>query len=258
MTKGKNPLIIGGALVGAVLVAGAGAFWFATRPKSVQEEGAPGGVVGLANPASVYCEEQGGTLRNEETEEGTRGVCVLPDGTECGEWDYFYGRCLKNDGSDYSTFQTEDGNFSFDYPANWNRAEVENLATLLPEDFVNKYSLTMPLFISNPQNAQVSLSVYRFEEGTDLGAAMDALKEELVILGSPYNEVNRETVGDSLVVDSTVETQGVTVQVRDILFLAPNDPKNVIYNLSFSARQSAWGEYETIFSHIQDSAKLSL
>ena len=37
---------------------------------------------GLANPASVYCEEQGGTVDMREGDGGTFGVCVFPDG--CG------------------------------------------------------------------------------------------------------------------------------------------------------------------------------
>ncbi len=47
----------------------------------------------LANPASVYCEEQGGVLRMETDEAGQYGICVLPDGTECEEWAYFRGEC---------------------------------------------------------------------------------------------------------------------------------------------------------------------
>lgn len=57
------------------------------------EESTDSSQVGLANPASVYCEDQGGRLRHEYDEIGTRGICVLPDGTECGQWDYYYGKC---------------------------------------------------------------------------------------------------------------------------------------------------------------------
>lgn len=41
--------------------------------------------VGLANPASVFCVEQGG----ESVIEGSAGICVLPDGTEVDEWEYY-------------------------------------------------------------------------------------------------------------------------------------------------------------------------
>lgn len=47
----------------------------------------------LANPASVYCTEQGGTLSIAENEEGQYGICTLPDGTECEEWAYYRGEC---------------------------------------------------------------------------------------------------------------------------------------------------------------------
>jgi hypothetical protein len=48
---------------------------------------------GLANPASVYCEEQGHTLETRKDENGTYGVCILPDGSECEEWAFFRGEC---------------------------------------------------------------------------------------------------------------------------------------------------------------------
>lgn len=47
----------------------------------------------IANPASVHCIEQGGTLRIETEAAGQYGICTLPDGTECEEWAYFRGEC---------------------------------------------------------------------------------------------------------------------------------------------------------------------
>ena len=48
---------------------------------------------GLPNPASVYCEQQGGQLEMRSDENGTYGVCVFDDGGECEEWAYFRGEC---------------------------------------------------------------------------------------------------------------------------------------------------------------------
>jgi putative hemolysin len=49
---------------------------------------------GLANPAAVYCEEQGHTLEIRTDKNGNQyGVCVFGDGTECEEWAYFRGEC---------------------------------------------------------------------------------------------------------------------------------------------------------------------
>ena len=44
---------------------------------------------GLANPASVFCVEQGGQSTIVDTADGQAGLCVLPDGTEVDEWEYF-------------------------------------------------------------------------------------------------------------------------------------------------------------------------
>jgi putative hemolysin len=39
---------------------------------------------GLANPASVFCEEQGGTVSGPEP------MCELPDGTVVDAWEYYW------------------------------------------------------------------------------------------------------------------------------------------------------------------------
>jgi putative hemolysin len=50
--------------------------------------------LGMANPASVYCEEQGNRLEIRTAPDGSQsGVCIFPDGSECDEWAYFRGEC---------------------------------------------------------------------------------------------------------------------------------------------------------------------
>lgn len=45
---------------------------------------------GLPNPASVYCEEQGGTVDIRTDESGGQvGYCLFSDGTEVEEWAYY-------------------------------------------------------------------------------------------------------------------------------------------------------------------------
>ncbi len=46
-------------------------------------------MIGMANPASVYCAKLGGKIRIEKTAAGERGVCVLPSGAEVDEWELF-------------------------------------------------------------------------------------------------------------------------------------------------------------------------
>lgn len=44
----------------------------------------------IANPASVYCQEQGGELEiKTATDGGQFGWCKFSDGRECEEWDFF-------------------------------------------------------------------------------------------------------------------------------------------------------------------------
>jgi uncharacterized protein len=45
--------------------------------------------VGIANPASVFCVEQGGTLEFVDDSDGQLAYCNLPDGTRIEEWEYY-------------------------------------------------------------------------------------------------------------------------------------------------------------------------
>ncbi|MEW5802125.1 MAG: DUF333 domain-containing protein [bacterium] len=57
--------------------------------ESLEQQG-----VGIANPASVYCINQGGRLEIRKDAEGNQyGVCIFSNGSECEEWAYFRGEC---------------------------------------------------------------------------------------------------------------------------------------------------------------------
>lgn len=47
-------------------------------------------VVGMANPASVYCENKGGELILITGVGGAAGYCILPDERTCQQWKFFY------------------------------------------------------------------------------------------------------------------------------------------------------------------------
>ncbi|ADU38076.1 DUF333 domain-containing protein [Variovorax paradoxus] len=42
--------------------------------------------VGMANPASVYCQKLGGKTLMKSNDKGQYGICQLPDGKEIEEW----------------------------------------------------------------------------------------------------------------------------------------------------------------------------
>jgi putative hemolysin len=61
----------------------------AGEPQPVSDQG-----VGLANPAAVFCQEQGHDHQvRTDPDGGQYGVCIFPDGSECDEWAYFRGEC---------------------------------------------------------------------------------------------------------------------------------------------------------------------
>ncbi len=49
----------------------------------------------IANPASVKCEQDGGTLKIVDGQGGQYGLCFFPDQTVCEEWAYYRGECKK-------------------------------------------------------------------------------------------------------------------------------------------------------------------
>ncbi len=48
----------------------------------------------IANPASAYCVQHGGTSEIRTAEDGSQsGVCLFPGGSKCEEWAFFRGEC---------------------------------------------------------------------------------------------------------------------------------------------------------------------
>lgn len=74
-------------------IGSAGYSWCEEKQKCIRpwEENC---TVQLANPASVFCGEQNGTLEIVTAADGSQsGVCTLKDGTKCDEWAFFRGEC---------------------------------------------------------------------------------------------------------------------------------------------------------------------
>ncbi|CUR52165.1 Protein of unknown function DUF333 [Nitrosotalea devaniterrae] len=57
----------------------------------------------IANPASVYCVNHGGTLDIQTTSAGQTGICKFPNGSQCEEWSYLRGECSPSTTSSNST-----------------------------------------------------------------------------------------------------------------------------------------------------------
>ena len=53
---------------------------------------------GIANPASVHCEENGYALEIRTAADGSQvGICKATNGKECEEWAFFRGNCTLED-----------------------------------------------------------------------------------------------------------------------------------------------------------------
>ena len=77
------------AIPAAVMIAlGLTACTSAQQPTPVSTQ------AGVPNPASVFCEGQGGRLEiREDAEANQTGFCIFPDGSECDEWALFRNEC---------------------------------------------------------------------------------------------------------------------------------------------------------------------
>ncbi len=79
-------VIVGSLFTGAILARQMKKKKKKSPTLDVEEMGESG-----ANPASVYCVQQGGETEIRTGEKGQYGVCVFPDGKEVNEWAFFRG-----------------------------------------------------------------------------------------------------------------------------------------------------------------------
>ena len=74
-----------------LLLAAAGAL--AACAGSKKPAGPDEAPIGMANPASVFCEQQGGRLEpKKDAQDNEYALCHLPDGRVIEEWEYFRSR----------------------------------------------------------------------------------------------------------------------------------------------------------------------
>jgi len=71
----------------------------------------------MANPASVYCEQNGGKLEIKTAPDGSQsGICKFTDGSECEEWAYYRKECNKTEVSDWTLYKNDQYGFEIKYP----------------------------------------------------------------------------------------------------------------------------------------------
>ena len=83
----KNLKSVVAVLMVAATVIGTAATRKTTTKKNNNNSKSPS--IGMTNPASSYCVEQGGESIIVKSQNGEYGVCKLKDGTAMEEWEYY-------------------------------------------------------------------------------------------------------------------------------------------------------------------------
>jgi putative hemolysin len=60
---------------------------------STESDGRDENIIGMENPAAVYCEDLGYAMENVQRNGGEDADCIFPDGSRCAQWDFLSGRC---------------------------------------------------------------------------------------------------------------------------------------------------------------------
>jgi putative hemolysin len=152
----------------------------------------------MANPASVYCEQNGGKLDLRQDASGSAvGICIFTDRSECDEWAYFRGECKPGDtlptivptvapmtASDlWKVYRSDTLGFSFQYPADATVGSADDPAKTL--------TITGPMigndhwpviFINYPSDRED----YRPTEGADLA---QWLTDHNLLVGERHSDV---------------------------------------------------------------------
>jgi putative hemolysin len=88
MKKKRNPVVIAVIVILVIILCLLLAYFF-IKKFSFQNDSSQ-----IANPASVYCEDNGGILDIRSDEQGNQyGIC-LKNEKECEEWAFYRGECI--------------------------------------------------------------------------------------------------------------------------------------------------------------------
>ena len=94
----------------------------------------------LANPASVYCEENGWTLQIEDW----AWLCMFADGSYCEEWSYFSGECKQGEIM-YNTISDEvtPTAYEVDYGTSdvYSDEDLESAVSTIMDTFNNEWEI---------------------------------------------------------------------------------------------------------------------
>lgn len=180
-----------------------------------------------ANPASVFCEQQGNKLEIRTAVDGSQsGVCIFPDGSECDEWAYFRGECGPASQAESTSSPTEIPTAMPIDPADYQQGwwtythAVYNFSIMLPEDWiVDETTASDPLMNGH------MLMLHPREQG--VGA-------EGLLIRMTFRRVGEDTLlwptgvgAGEFIQQGTLDVAGQPA--RRILFVCPTGQVNAIW-----------------------------
>ncbi len=184
----------------------------------------------IPNPASVFCEENGGTLDLRSDAAGNvQGICIFSDGSECDEWAYYRKECKPGDSLNINPVATEtdtviateeatiepaegwliynnqEPGYSFEYPSNCEIIVNDDPLKGLTVIGASKENDNWPQFgISHPNDREDYLP----PEGTDLAQWLldhnlveGDYREDVTIAGLPTIHVRHDRSPQSYAFD---------------------------------------------------------
>jgi len=215
MSSQKPSPILSAALIAVLFLSACSGAATETAPapeiEAPQNEPAPD--AGLANPASVYCENEGGRLViRKDVGGGEYGVCVFPDGSECEEWAFYRGDCQPGGTQAGPPHQTapsyinEEYGFSLDMPGEWTSEEFGDYTVFRRAADGDQFAL----FVGY-QPADDELIPFR--SGMGAGEIIDS--EPIDFMGSqiPKKLLVFEGVTKTVIYGSNLEADGLRLSI---------------------------------------------
>ena len=144
------------------------------------------GSTGLANPASVNCQDKGGKLEiRKDSSGGEVGYCQFNDGSECEEWAFFRGECqvgsslLKN----WQTYTNSKLNFTVKYPKDFEA--IESSSSVYFESKIQKPSgFGLSIFVKTKTVDQLISELKA--EATNNNSSWSGTEETVMIIPNQY------------------------------------------------------------------------
>lgn len=148
-----------------------------------------GDEVGMYNPASKFCEDQGYTIdMRTDAANGQYGVCMFTDGSECDEWAFFRGECISGtDISKWPEYTNPQYGFSLRIPPDWVSEEIEE-----PDNTMSGHQLKLIAQPESNRKVEMIISFKKTSEDqmiwpTGTGEGEFDTRNTVSLLGQPVN-----------------------------------------------------------------------